>query len=28
VRLQPKGPRVVDVEAVLTLGASLGAFRA
>ncbi len=28
VRLQPKGPRVVDVEATLTLGASLGAFRA
>ncbi|MDQ2652182.1 MAG: NAD(+)/NADH kinase [Chloroflexota bacterium] len=27
VRLQPKGPRVIDVEAVLTLGASLGAFR-
>ena len=28
VRLQPKGPRVVDVEAALTLGAALGAFRA
>ncbi len=28
VRLQPKGPRVVDVEAALTLGATLGAFRA
>lgn len=28
VRLQPKGPRVVDVEAALTLGASLGVFRA
>ena len=28
VRLEPKGPRVVDVEATLTLGASLGAFRA
>ena len=27
VRLHPKGPRVIDVEAVLTLGASLGAFR-
>jgi hypothetical protein len=27
VRLQPKGPRVIDVEATLTLGASLGAFR-
>ena len=26
VRLQPKGPRVIDVEATLTLGASLGAF--
>jgi hypothetical protein len=28
VRLQPQGPRVVDVEAALTLGATLGAFRA
>jgi predicted polyphosphate/ATP-dependent NAD kinase len=27
VRLQPKGPRVIDVEATLELGASLGAFR-
>jgi predicted polyphosphate/ATP-dependent NAD kinase len=27
VRLQAKGPRIIDVEATLTLGASLGAFR-
>jgi hypothetical protein len=27
VRLQPKGPRVVDVEAALNLGSLLGAFR-
>lgn len=27
VRLQPKGPRVVDVDATLSLGATLGAFR-
>ncbi|MCA9879502.1 MAG: NAD(+)/NADH kinase [Thermomicrobiales bacterium] len=28
VRLEPRGPRVVDVEAALTLGATLGAFSA
>lgn len=27
ILLNPRGPRVIDVEAVLTLGASLGAFR-
>ena len=27
VRLEPKGPRVIDVETTLALGATLGAFR-